>query len=246
MEQLDECLADQYRPALDGLFNHLAVFRDQETLDMSPDVQDLLSRVLGLRAGHWASGGGFAVGLSGAESEVAATRASNGVSPGGGSCSSNNCISASSAAAATKLGKAAGGMTVHRSSGRITVAAPGMVTRQPGSPSFRVTSPGPVGGSGVGGGGAVASTAEEVVVASAAAALMMRQQRFDSTGSMSSMLSRHTSQNLNLEGLWDLTPETYNDVRGQLISQPASNSLATLEVGLEVGLRLVISGSGSY
>ncbi|GIL53500.1 hypothetical protein Vafri_9089 [Volvox africanus] len=268
--QLDECLAEQYRPQLDELYGQLAVWDKAHAASMSglsvpdlsaslplpPEVQTLLAQLLELRAGRWMNGGGASV--AAAPGTASTANGFPGSRTGSGATTPSTAVAAAAATAAAKLGKGAGVITVHRSSGRLVMAAP--VAASANSPSSAVGSPVDASpptrlastsatAAAAAGGGSVAGSSQSPAAAAAAAvttALLRRQQLgYVASGSNGSLLlSRSSSHNQNLEGLWELSSETYNDVRGQLLSQPVGTSPATLEAMADEIVESAVAASG--
>ncbi|GLC34309.1 Eukaryotic translation initiation factor 4 gamma 1 [Pleodorina starrii] len=252
--QLDECLAEQYRPVLDGLYDQLAAHKAQAVPELAPDVQAALSQLLEFRAGRWANGGGVVPGLGlapPAAGTAAPARAYGNVGVPRRAFNSSAASSAASSDSATaaavaspKPAKGIGVTTIYRSSGRLVVAAPGSAAAAVPSAAAvaarRSSSPGTSHGSAPAG-----SEADGLPGPSAASALLARrQQPCGGSRSSSGMLSRPASVSQNLEGLWELSPETYSDVRTQLLAQPVENSPATLEAMADELVESAIAASG--
>ncbi|GIL91575.1 hypothetical protein Vretimale_9658 [Volvox reticuliferus] len=259
--QLDECLAEQHLPVLDELYRQLAVYNKAEadstsglsvpglpaSVPAQPDVKTLLAQLLELRAGRcWMNGGGACK----AASTAPMTHTVNGVSgsrASGGATASPAAVAAAAAATAARLGKGAGVVTVHRSSGRLVMAAPvaapgtssssALASPPDATPLTRIAPTSTSASS-----GNVAGSSQSV--AAAAAALLRRQQLGHAASSSSLLLSTSSSHNQNLEGLWELSSETYNDVRGQLLSQPVGTSPATLEAMADELVESAVAASG--
>ncbi|GLI67149.1 hypothetical protein VaNZ11_011361 [Volvox africanus] len=272
--QLDECLAEQYRPQLDELYGQLAVCDKAHAASMSgmsvhdlsapvplrPEVHILLAQLLELRAGRWMNGGGGGGGVAAAPGTASTANGFPGSRTSTGAATPSAAVAAAAATAAAKLGKGAGVVTVHRSSGRLVMAAPVAASAISSSsaaaspadaspPMRRASTSTSTTAAVVTGGGSVAGSSQSPAAAVAAAvttALLRRQQLgHAANGSSGSLLfSRSSSHNQNLEGLWDLSSDTYNDVRGQLLSQPVETSPATLEAMADEIVESAVAASG--
>ncbi|EFJ47160.1 hypothetical protein VOLCADRAFT_92323 [Volvox carteri f. nagariensis] len=255
--QLGEGLAEQYRPVLDGLYDQLAVHKSLVPSDLSPDVQALLSQLFELRSGGWAVSNSMAMGTATSGSGLTRTNGMPGSSKNGCPPSRVPLTAAAEAATATAAstaskwgkGSTSGVVVVHRSSGRLVMAAPGSAaaaaatatattastssssSSQNSSPPPPLSSP-------------CDSGLVEVSGGSPAMEVLLRQQQLLGGSSSNSLHSRAASQSQNLEGLWELTPDTYSDVRGQLLLQPVANSPATLEAMADELVESAVAASG--
>ncbi|KAG2429892.1 hypothetical protein HXX76_010672 [Chlamydomonas incerta] len=234
--QLDDCLAAQHRPLLDGLYEQLSALHascssSSNSCGLPSDVVAALGKLLELRAGGWRGAGG-------AMAASAPASAPSGAAPADGGTPQSRSARTSANGGTPGVSSGAGSGT----GGSAARAAAGSAGPGPGSRAG-------------GGGGSSSSPAPGLppIPNGSAAALAQRHPVLRRVAGMSgngsgsgtpvgAMSSRGSST--NLDGMWNLAPDTYSDVRAQLLSQPVASSPATLEAMADELIECAVAASG--
>ncbi|KAG2496371.1 hypothetical protein HYH03_005600 [Edaphochlamys debaryana] len=233
--QLHENLAAQHRPVLDTLYDKLAAVQQQAAV-LPEDMRAPLTRVLEAHAGGWKTYLPMPVLVIGPPpAPPAGAATTNGPTANGGSCGGPMKLgpyllkpAGANGRPGSKSGhESFGAATNGEASASASGAFAGTGTAPPQARrSDAGACPGP----------APAPSGPSVL----RHPLLRRVQGSSGGGAMS---SRGSSQ--NLEGLWNLSPECYVDVKAQMLAQPVATSPATLEAMADELVECAMAAAGT-
>ncbi|KAG2437126.1 hypothetical protein HYH02_011382 [Chlamydomonas schloesseri] len=236
--QLDDCLAAQHRPLLDALYQQLSTLHtscsggcsssSSSSSGLPPDMVASLGKLLELRAGGWHGVGGALV-------ASAPASAPSGAAPSDGGTPQPRSARASANGTPAASTNGVGGAAAARGAAGAAGPGPGSRASSGGGPPTGL----PPIPRGSGGGGAVSPAQRPPVLRRVAGMSGNSNGPGTPSGAMSSRGS-----STNLDGMWNLAPDTYSDVRAQLLSQPVANSPATLEAMADELIECAVAAAG--